>query len=67
MAIFLVKNHKNRQHLGLRPETSISNIRELHWFAQHATQLRCFSGKKDLPLGSSFSLNPGYMCMKYYF
>ena len=36
---------------------STACMRELQRFAQHAIQLRRFSGKTDLPLGSSSPLN----------
>ena len=60
MAIFLLKNLKIAQRLGA--------LRELHRFAQHPSPLRRFSGKKNLPLGSSCPLTKSwFMYVEYYY
>ena len=65
MAIFFAKkSQKSPSAWGLRPQTPMCNMRELHRFAQHATQLRRFSGKKDLPLGSSSPLTKSWLSVR---
>ena len=61
---FAEKSQKLPSAWGLRPQTPICNMRELHQFAQDATQFRRFSGKKDLALGSSSPLPKSWLYVR---
>ena len=61
---FCGKITKIVQRFGAPPTDPICSMRELHRFAQHATQLRRFSGKKDLPLGSSSPLTKSWLYVR---
>ena len=50
---FAEKSQKLPSGWGLRPETSADDMLELHRFAQHFAQMRYFSNKEILTVGSS--------------